>query len=73
MGIDLKCTDTCPIKATRRALDIAKANKKAIEDSKTGKVTAVVAVMKIFGSKIDNLRNANSGKALIKPHEWLNF
>jgi hypothetical protein len=72
MGIDLKSTDTCSIKATRTALDIAKAKQKATENSKTGKVTAVVAVMKIFGNKIVNSRNANSGKTLIKPNKWLN-
>ena len=48
LGIDLIPCDTHPIKATRTALDIIKANKKAIENSKTGKVTAVVAAMKIF-------------------------
>ena len=47
-GIDLTFSETCPIQATRTALDITKANKKAIENSKTGKVTAVVAIMKIF-------------------------
>jgi hypothetical protein len=41
--------DTCPIKATITALEIIKANKKSIGNSKTGKVTAVVAIMKIFG------------------------
>ena len=48
LGIDLISCDTRPIKATRTALDITKANKKAIENSKTGKVTAVVVIMKIF-------------------------
>jgi hypothetical protein len=41
-GIDLKPTGTHRIKATITALAITKANKKAIENSKTGKVTAVV-------------------------------
>ena len=48
MGIDLISSDTRPIKATRTALNIIKANKKLIENSKTGKVTAVVAIMKIL-------------------------
>ena len=60
MGIDLNSTDTRPIIATRTALDITKAKQKAIENSKTGKVTALVAVMKIFGNKI--VKSRNSGK-----------
>ena len=58
-GIDLKSTDARPIKATRTALDIFKANEITIENSKTGKVTAVVVIMKVFGSKIGNSRNKN--------------
>ena len=41
-GIDLKSADTRPIKATKLALDIVKANEITIENAKTGKVTAVV-------------------------------
>ncbi len=48
-GIDLVSTDTRPIKATKLALDIIKSNEIAIENSKTGKVTAVVAILKVFG------------------------
>jgi hypothetical protein len=51
MGIDLKSTDTRPIKATKLALDVIRANEIAIENSKTGKVTAVVAIPKGFGDK----------------------
>jgi hypothetical protein len=40
-GINLKSTDTRPIKATGLALDIIRANEIAIENSKTGKVIAV--------------------------------
>ena len=46
-GIELNSTDTRPIKATRTALNLIKAQQKATENSKTGKVTAVVAVMKV--------------------------
>jgi hypothetical protein len=46
MGIDLKSTDTHPIKATKLALDVIRANKIAIENFKTSKVTAVVAILK---------------------------
>ncbi len=36
-------------------------------------MTAVVAVMKVFGNKIVNSRNSNSGKTEIKPKTWLNL
>ncbi len=36
-------------------------------------MTAVVAVMKIFGNKIVNSRNSNSRKTSIKPNKWLNL
>jgi hypothetical protein len=71
-GIDLKSTDTCPIKATKLALDIIRANEIAIENSKTGKVTAVVAILKVFGDK-SNSCNSNPRKLLIKPNKWLNL
>jgi hypothetical protein len=50
-GIDLISTDTHPIKATKLAPDIIKANEIEIENSKTNKVTAVVALLKVFGDK----------------------
>ncbi len=53
-GIELNSTDTRPIKATRTALNLIKAKQKATENSETGKVTAVVTVMKIFGTKFVN-------------------
>ncbi len=71
-GIDLKSTDTRPIKATQLALDIIRANEIAIKNSKTGKVTAVVAILKVFGDK-SNSRNSNPRKLLIKPNKWLNL
>jgi len=57
-GIHLKSTDTRPVKATKLALDTFRANKIAIEISKTGKVTAVVAILKVFGENICNSQNA---------------
>ena len=57
LGNDLMCTDIHPIKATNLAVDIAKSNKIAIENSKTGKMTTVVAIMKVLRSKIGNSRN----------------
>jgi hypothetical protein len=68
LGIDLNSTDTHPIKATKLALDIIRANKIAIKNSKTGKVTAVVAILKVFGDK----SNSHNSKLLIKPNKWLN-
>jgi hypothetical protein len=65
----LKSTDTCPIKATELALDVIRANEIAIENSKTGKVTAVVEILKVLGDK-SNSRNSN---LLIKPNKWLNL
>jgi hypothetical protein len=45
----------------------------AIENSKTGKVTAVVKVLKVFGDNVRNSRNANPGKLLNKPNKRLNL
>jgi hypothetical protein len=72
-GIDLISTNTRPIKATRLALDIIKANEIEIENSKPGKVTAVVAILKVFGDKFTNSRSANPEKLLNKPNKWLNL
>ena len=71
-GIHLDSTDTRPIKATKLALDTIRANEIAIEKSKTGKVTTVVTILKVFGDKIGNSRNANPGKLLNKPIKRLN-
>ena len=60
-GIQLKSTDTRPIKATKLALDTIRANEIAIENSKTGKVTAVVPILKVFGDNTRNSRSANPG------------
>ncbi len=70
-GVQLKSTDTRPIKATKLALDTIRANEIAIENSKTGKVTAVVAILKVFGGDTRNSRSANPGKLLNKPNKQL--
>ncbi len=57
-------TDTHPNKSTKLALDTIRANEIAIENSETGKVTAVVAILKDFGDNTRNSRNANPGKLL---------
>jgi hypothetical protein len=67
VGINLESTDTHLIKATKIAQYITRDNKIAIENSKTGKVTAVVAIMSIFGKKHGNSQSANLQKLLIKP------
>jgi len=72
LGIYLESTDTRPIKATKLALDTIRANEIAIENSKTGKVTAVVAILKVFGDNTCNSRDANPGKLLNKPNKRLN-
>jgi hypothetical protein len=36
-------------------------------------VSAVVAILKVFGDKPNNSRNANPGKSLSKPNKWLNL
>ena len=64
-GIDLKSTDTHLIKATKLALEIIRANEIAIKNSKTGKVTVVVAILKVFGDK----SNSRNSKLLIKPNK----
>jgi hypothetical protein len=71
-GIHLNSTDTHPIKATKLALDSIRANEIAIENSKTGKVTAVMAILKVFGDNTRNSRSANPGKLLNKPNNRLN-
>ncbi len=72
MGIQLESTDNRLIKATKLALDIIRANEIAIENSKTGKVAAVVGILKVFGDKFGNSRDANPKKLLNKPNKRLN-
>ena len=52
-------SETRPIKVTNLDSDKVRANKINIENSKTGKVTAVVAVMYLFREIICNSHNAN--------------
>jgi hypothetical protein len=73
LGVQLNSTDTRPIKATKLALDTIRANEIAIENSKTGKVTAIVAILKVFGDNTHNSRNVNPGNLLNKPNKRLNL
>jgi tRNA(Phe) wybutosine-synthesizing methylase Tyw3 len=68
----LESTDTHSINATKLVIDISNANKIAIETSKTGKVTAVVAILKVFGDIPNNSLNANPGKLLNRLNRRLN-
>ncbi len=49
LGLNLMSTEPRPIKVTRTATEITSGEQKAIENAKTGKVTAVVAVMYLKG------------------------
>jgi hypothetical protein len=51
-------SETRPIKVTNLDSDKIRANEIAIENSKTGKVTAVVAVMYLYRDKQCNSRSA---------------
>jgi hypothetical protein len=57
LRLDSIVTVTCPIKATKLALNITKTNDIVNKHSKTGKMTVVVKAMKVFGSKYSNSRN----------------
>ena len=61
---NLESIETRPIKATKLAIDVSKANEIALENSKTGKVTAIVAILKVFGGNTHNSRNANPEKLI---------
>ena len=47
--------------------------KSQLKTPKQVKVTAVVTMLKVFGDKINNSRNANPKKLLNKPNKWLNL
>ena len=47
--------------------------KSQLKNPETGKVTAVVTMLNVFGDKINNSRNANPKKLLNKPNIWLNL
>jgi hypothetical protein len=61
-------SETRPIKVTIIDPETIRANKIAIENSKTGKVTAVVAVIYLFRETKCNLRRANP-KSRKKPSQ----
>ncbi len=57
---DLQSTQPCPIKVTDFVSDSDRADVKALENAKTGKVTAVVAVMHLYG-------NAKGSSIILMP------
>ena len=63
-------SETRPIKVTNLDSEKIRANEIAIENSKTGKVTAVVAVIYFFKDKLCNSRSAKR-EPLAKDHQKL--
>ena len=62
LALNLMSTEPRPIKVTNLADEIISSNEKAIENAKTGKVTAVAAVMYLDKNNKSNLRSANQKK-----------
>jgi hypothetical protein len=62
-------SETRPIKVTNLDSDNIRANEIAIENSKTGKVTAVVAVLYLYRDKQCNSRSANQKPTLAKDRQ----
>jgi hypothetical protein len=60
--LNLTSTEPRPIKVSRTAAETTSGERKAIENAKTGKVTAVVAVMYLNWKTKINLRSANLQK-----------
>ncbi len=58
-------TEPRPVKVTRTATKTINGDQKAIESAKTGKVTAVIAVMYLNGKTKVNLRSANPKRSEI--------
>ena len=64
-------TEPRPIKVTRSATETISGDQKAIESAKTGKVTAVVAVMYLNGKTKVNLCSANLQKSeILRNGHW---
>ncbi len=57
---DLYSTQPCLVKVMDPVSISSRADEKALENAKTGKATAVVAVMHIFGETTNNLPNASA-------------
>ncbi len=65
-GHNYMSSETRPIKVTNLDSEKIRANELAIENSKTGKVTAVVAVMYLSKDKLCNSRSAKRKQKIAK-------
>jgi hypothetical protein len=57
---DLQSTQPCPIKVTDSVTHSDRADIKALENAKTGKVTLVVTVMHLYGNTASKLIGNNA-------------
>jgi hypothetical protein len=57
---DLQCTQPHPIKVMDPVSNSNRADVKALENAKTGKVTTVVAIMHLYGNAKSSSINANA-------------
>ncbi len=63
LALNVMSTEPRPIKVTNLADEIISSNEKAIENVKTGKATAVAAVMYLSKNNKSNLHSANPNKS----------
>jgi hypothetical protein len=64
---DLQSTQPRPIKVTDSVLHSDRADEKALENAKTGKVTAVVVVMHLYGNAKSRSINNNAKISAKRP------
>jgi hypothetical protein len=64
---DLQSTQPCLIKVTDTAPISTRADEKALEIAKTGKVTVVVAVMHLYGDTKSNIINTSAKNCAERP------
>ena len=64
---DLQSTQPSPIKVTYSVSNSDRADVKALENAKTGKVTTVVAVMHLYGNAKSSSINANAKISAKRP------
>jgi hypothetical protein len=65
---DLQSTQPRPIKVTDSISNSDRADVKALENAKTGKVTVVVAVMHLYGNAKGSSLNANAKISAKRPN-----
>jgi hypothetical protein len=65
---DFQSTQPHPIKVTDTVLNSTRADVKALENAKTGKVIAVVAVMHLHGNDKSSSINANAKVSAKRPN-----